>query len=61
MDNLEPCPFCGGKAFIGVSFGNPYVTAMHRKGCVVKPNTWLSSGEKSLKKQIKAWNRRTDG
>lgn len=56
--HLEPCPYCGGIAYIEVfSTGTPYIDAHHTKKCVMKPNTWLLSAE-SLKKQIKVWNMR---
>ena len=59
MDNidLKPCPFCGGAAYIQSLFGKLYVTAAHDTKCLVHPDTFLMS-EKSLKKQVKAWNRR---
>lgn len=57
MDELKPCPFCGGKAFITTSFGRPYIDAFHTRKCLIKPDTFLISS-KSLNRQIKAWNRR---
>ena len=57
LDELKPCPFCGGRAYIQSLFGKLYVTAAHDTKCLVHPDTFLVS-EKSLKKQVKAWNRR---
>lgn len=56
-EELKPCPFCGGKAYIDVSFNQLYITARHAKKCLINPNTWLMSTE-PIRKQIKAWNRR---
>lgn len=59
MDELKPCPFCGGKAYID-TFGGFHVDAFHAKNCIVKPNTFLTMHSASIKKQIAAWNRRAD-
>ena len=56
--HLEPCPYCGGSAYIDdFSTEIPYIRAHHTRQCRMKPNTWLLSSE-SLQKQIKAWNLR---
>lgn len=55
--HLEPCPYCGGRAYIDVLFDKPYINAHHSKKCKMRPDTWLLSSE-PLKKQIKAWNKR---
>lgn len=60
IDKLKPCPFCGGEAVIRESFGQLYISPIHKEDCFVKPDTWLISTNVSLKKQIKAWNRRAD-
>ena len=57
MDKLKPCPFCGGEAVIATDLGKKYIQPMHRKKCIVRPDTWLQSSM-PIKKQIKAWNRR---
>lgn len=54
---LNPCPFCGGKAYITVLNNVPYIDCHHLKRCIAKPSTWLNS-DKSIKKQVKQWNRR---
>lgn len=57
MAELKPCPFCGGEAVIRVLMGKEYISPIHRKGCLIRPDTWLQSSE-PIKKQINAWNRR---
>ena len=59
MAELKPCPFCGGEAVIRVNMGNVYISPIHKKGCIIKPNTWLQSSL-PIKKQIEAWNRRAE-
>ena len=56
-DKLKPCPFCGGEAVIRVNMGSEYICPIHKRGCVIKPDTWLQS-DLPIKKQIKAWNAR---
>ena len=58
MRELKPCPFCGGEAVIRVNMGNEYICPIHKRGCVIEPNTWLQSSL-PINKQIKAWNTRT--
>ena len=58
MAELKPCPFCGGEGIIKC-YGSFYVTANHKKDCFLKPDTYLCSIDVSIKKQIKAWNRRS--
>jgi len=57
MEELKPCPFCGGEAYVAILMNNTYVEARHTKKCLIKPNTWLQSGE-PIKRQIRAWNKR---
>ena len=54
---IKPCPFCGGPGVLLNSMGFQYVGAVHDKSCKMKPDTWLFAS-KSLKKQLKAWNKR---
>lgn len=58
-EQLKPCPFCGGKAYIEILMGNPYIKCYHKKKCKLGLDTWLIS-DKPLRKQIKIWNRRKD-
>lgn len=58
MTELKSCPFCGGEAVIRVNMGKEYICPIHKKGCVIKPDTWLQSNL-PIKMQIKAWNTRT--
>ena len=55
--HLEPCPFCGGEAYISTIFDKPHIRAFHSKKCAVSPDTFLMSNI-PLKKQINAWNMR---
>jgi hypothetical protein len=59
MPKLKPCPFCGGEAVIRVLMGKEYIRPMHKKNCVMEIDTWLNSSL-PIKKQIKAWNRRSE-
>jgi hypothetical protein len=54
---LKPCPFCGGEAVIRCLLGAEYIAPIHKKNCVVRPDTWLISS-KPIKHQKQAWNRR---
>jgi hypothetical protein len=57
---LKPCPFCGGEAVIREALGKLFIDSIHKKGCIIKPSTWLESNL-PINKQIKAWNRRKEG
>lgn len=58
-EKLNPCPFCGCEAVIREQMGDLYIRPIHKKNCVMRPDTWLLSS-KPLKMQINAWNRRAD-
>ena len=58
MSKLKPCPFCGGKAYIDVFGDKEFITAIHKKNCIIQPDTYLCSV--GIRKQINAWNRRAD-
>lgn len=59
MNELKPCPFCGGEAVIRVLMGKEYICPIHKRSCVIKPNTWLQANL-PIKVQIKGWNRRAE-
>lgn len=59
MEELKPCPFCGGEAVVRVIMETPYICPIHKSDCLMKVDTWLISSN-AIKKQIKAWNRRVD-
>lgn len=57
MEELKPCPFCGGKAAIGTLFhsrDNIVKYTMKCSGCGV-----LTPLYKTKQEARKAWNRRT--
>ena len=58
MAELKSCPFCGSEAVIRVNMRNEHICPIHKRGGVIKPDTWLQSSL-PIKKQIKAWNTRT--
>ena len=39
FQDIEPCPFCGGSAYIQSSFGRLYIDCFHKKWCLIKPDT----------------------
>lgn len=57
MEDLKPCPFCGGEAVIRVLMGREFIRPIHRNGCLMRVDTWLIA-DRPINKQIKAWNRR---
>ena len=71
MNNLKPCPFCGGQAKSITTIANPpYHYGGHRITCTeCKAQsaffynieyTSEREGNESFKKAVCAWNRRTD-
>lgn len=67
MKKLKPCPFCGGKATVGVDDFNKY---MVKCDCGVMMGVSLECGTElingwtatfdSIEKAIENWNRRTE-
>jgi hypothetical protein len=53
MNDLKPCPFCGGKA----EFHSHYVMCLKREKCGA---TMTPCGDCAEETVIAAWNRRTD-
>ena len=51
MDELKPCPFCGGEAVLGMDFDWFYVYCINCQAQI----------EKTYKEEaIEAWNRRAE-
>lgn len=59
IEELKPCPFCGGESAIMFLFGHPYIRPIHTKKCRMRCDTWLIADE-PIEVQIKVWNRRAD-
>ena len=62
MDDLKPCPFCGGKAYLFVNDGVrvicPECGATTK--CLVDAMTSKGVSGNAIQSVIKAWNRRAD-
>lgn len=43
MAELKSCPFCGSEAVIRVNMRNEHICPIHKRGGVIKPDTWLQS------------------
>ena len=43
FQDIEPYPFYGGNTYIRSTFGRLYINCFHKKGCLIKLNTWLQS------------------
>lgn len=59
MNELKPCPFCGGKATLHeIADGQFYIDCAMQLGfCSVMPSTWTYNTEEEA---VEAWNRRVD-
>ncbi len=62
-NNLKPCPFCGGEAYLDYSSDNahrPYVVCRH--GCMLIPPCPMSHpylwDYKTAEDAVEAWNKR---
>lgn len=57
MEELKPCPFCGGKAEIKSSADNDFWVecALEHRFCQVIPKTWSYETEQEA---VEAWNKR---
>lgn len=55
MDELKPCPFCGGEAIHGDEHGEPMIRVNHKRGCFLGTLAICNNDE-----AFKAWNRRVD-
>lgn len=57
MNELKPCPFCGGKARLTYNtYGSHYVQC-DNVSCDVKPVTWIYTTEEEA---VEAWNKMVD-
>lgn len=62
MNELKPCPFCGGKAKLHISAGSTkkkklYYVMCDSNTCRVYPQTYVYS---KIGYATRAWNRRAD-
>jgi Lar family restriction alleviation protein len=59
MENLKPCPFCGGEADIEEIPGSPFTNEPYTwgVGCKTCNIGWY---EESKERAIEAWNRRVE-
>ena len=62
MENLKPCPFCGGKAFIENGYvGIERVVFVKCDECKVRmPNVYVRASYCANDKAAEAWNRRAN-
>lgn len=60
-NSVSPCPYCGGEGIIRFSrdFCTPYIDAIHKKRCKMRPSTWLWA-DRDINYQIKMWNMRSE-
>lgn len=58
MDELKPCPFCGGKAFVSAKL--PYFGETLTLAVVCEKCNASSKHKTTEEKAIEAWNRRAD-
>lgn len=63
-NDLKPCPFCGGRAEMGIKSGDygytPDIYYVKCKRCIAKVEM-VSNNYKNLSKAVaNAWNKRTD-
>jgi ssDNA-binding Zn-finger/Zn-ribbon topoisomerase 1 len=55
-EELEPCPFCGGKAkLMQTQYGKYFIRCENYNGCNVHPETIIYENYKS---SIHVWNKR---
>lgn len=61
MQELKPCPFCGGQARIGYAINdyNRWGVSCQNCGCSVEVEDWKGVDD-TEENAIAAWNRRAD-
>lgn len=57
VQDIKPCPFCGGRADIRYSINRALIECTNRK-CKIRPSTWLHVETDSVDKLVKIWNTR---
>lgn len=57
VQEIKPCPFCGGRADIRYSINRALIECTNRK-CKIQPSTWLHVETDSVDKLVKIWNTR---
>lgn len=57
VQEIKPCPFCGGQADIRYSMNRALIECTNRK-CKIQPSTWLHVETDSVAKLVKIWNTR---
>lgn len=64
MDEVKPCPFCGGKALADCNYGkHGFFVFVSCQVCGARSKCFAASNLKPnefWEQAIKAWNRRTD-
>ena len=54
MDELKPCPFCGGEAFLAIVKGQ-WIVCCSNGRCNVRTNRYMSQN-----RPVTVWNTRKD-
>lgn len=57
IQEIKPCPFCGGRADLRYSINRALIECTNRK-CKIQPSTWLRVDIDSVDKLVKIWNTR---
>jgi len=57
VQDIKPCPFCGGRADLRYSINRTSIECTNRK-CKIQPSTWLHVETDSVDKLVKIWNTR---
>lgn len=57
VQDIKPCPFCGGRADIRYSINRALIECTNHK-CKIQPSTWLHVETDSVDELVKIWNTR---